>query len=227
MTHIKDNLAKVELQISKACQRANRSIDDVCLLAVSKTKPTSLIEQAYLAGQRAFGESYIQEAVEKIQQLIHLKNIDWHFIGPIQSNKTRHVAENFSWVHSVDRAKIITRLNEQRSVKDTPLNVCLQVNISDEISKSGINVNELAELAQLVDDSEHLNLRGIMAIPKKNDSVSSLKKMFDLYSQLKQQYATVDTLSMGMSADLTDAIANGSTVVRIGTAIFGAREKTN
>jgi len=227
MTHIKDNLAKVELQISKACQRANRSIDDVCLLAVSKTKPTSLIEQAYLAGQRAFGESYIQEAVEKIQQLIHLKDIDWHFIGPIQSNKTRHVAENFSWVHSVDRAKIITRLNEQRSVKDTPLNVCLQVNISDEISKSGINVNELAELAQLVDDSEHLNLRGIMAIPKKNDSVSSLKKMFDLYSQLKQQYATVDTLSMGMSADLTDAIANGSTVVRIGTAIFGAREKTN
>ncbi len=227
MTHIKDNLAKVELQISKACQRANRSIDDVCLLAVSKTKPTSLIEQAYLAGQRAFGESYIQEAVEKIQQLIHLKDIDWHFIGPIQSNKTRHVAENFSWVHSVDRAKIITRLNEQRSVKDTPLNVCLQVNISDEISKSGINVNELAELAQLVDDSEHLNLRGIMAIPKKNDSVSSLKKMFDLYSQLKQQYATVDTLSMGMSADLTDAIANGSTVVRIGTAIFGARDKTN
>ncbi len=227
MTHIKDNLAKVELQISKACQRANRSIDDVCLLAVSKTKPTSLIEQAYLAGQRAFGESYIQEAVEKIQQLIHLKDIDWHFIGPIQSNKTRHVAENFSWVHSVDRAKIITRLNEQRSVKDTPLNVCLQVNISDEISKSGINVNELAELAQLVDDSEHLNLRGIMAIPKKNDSVSSLKKMFDLYSQLKQQYATVDTLSMGMSADLTDAIANGSTVVRIGTAIFGARQQTN
>jgi len=227
MTHIKDNLAKVELQISKACQRANRSIDDVCLLAVSKTKPTSLIEQAYLAGQRAFGESYIQEAVEKIQQLIHLKDIDWHFIGPIQSNKTRHVAENFSWVHSVDRAKIITRLNEQRSVKDTPLNVCLQVNISDEISKSGINVNELAELAQLVNDSEHLILRGIMAIPKKNDSVTSLKKMFDLYSQLKQQYATVDTLSMGMSADLTDAIANGSTVVRIGTAIFGARDKTN
>lgn len=224
MTHIKDNLAAVELQISKACQLANRSIDEVCLLAVSKTKPVTLIEQAYAAGQRAFGESYIQEAIEKTHQLSHLTDIQWHFIGPIQSNKTRHLAEHFSWVHSVDRAKIITRLNEHRSSQDTPLNICLQVNISEENSKSGIKVNELAELAQQVDKCEHLTLRGLMAIPKKHDSLASFQKMSELFNELKQQYSTVDTLSMGMSDDLNDAIANGSTMVRIGTAIFGARE---
>ncbi|MEW6992326.1 YggS family pyridoxal phosphate-dependent enzyme [Colwelliaceae bacterium 6441] len=226
MTHIKDNLARVELQISQACQLANRSIDEVCLLAVSKTKPATLIEQAYQIGQRAFGENYIQEAVEKIQQLSHLTDINWHFIGPIQSNKTRLIAENFSWVHSVDRAKIITRLNEQRSNQDTPLNVCLQVNISDENSKSGIDVNELEILAQQVFQSEHLTLRGLMAIPRKNDSLQSFKQMALLFKTLKAKYSTVDTLSMGMSGDLTEAIENGSTMVRIGTAIFGQREVT-
>ncbi len=225
MTHIKDNLAGVELQISQACQLANRSIGEVCLMAVSKTKPAELIEQAYNAGQRVFGESYIQEAVEKTIQLSHLNDIDWHFIGPIQSNKTRQIAEHFSWVHSVDRAKIITRLNEQRSNQDTPLNVCLQVNISDELSKSGIAVNELAELAQHVDNCQHLTLRGIMAIPKKNDSDASFNKMFTLHEELKSIYPTVDTLSMGMSGDLNQAIQHGSTMVRIGTAIFGARNR--
>lgn len=224
MTHIKNNLAQVNAQIAQACQLANRSIDEVCLLAVSKTKPAQMIEQAYMAGQRTFGESYIQEAIEKIEQLSHLTDIEWHFIGPIQSNKTRHIAELFSWVHSVDRAKIITRLNEQRASQDTPLNICLQVNISDESSKSGIQVNELAQLAQQVDACEHLTLRGLMAIPKKNDSADSFQQMFSLFQQLQRQYPSVDTLSMGMSDDLNQAIANGSTMVRIGTAIFGQRE---
>ncbi len=224
MTHIKNNLAQVNAQIAQACKLANRSIDEVCLLAVSKTKPAQMIEQAYMAGQRTFGESYIQEAIEKIEQLSHLTDIEWHFIGPIQSNKTRHIAELFSWVHSVDRAKIITRLNEQRASQDTPLNICLQVNISDESSKSGIQVNELAQLAQQVDACEHLTLRGLMAIPKKNDSADSFQQMFSLFQQLQRQYPSVDTLSMGMSDDLNQAIANGSTMVRIGTAIFGQRE---
>jgi PLP dependent protein len=224
MTHIKDNLAAINLQISQACQLANRSIDEVCLLAVSKTKSAKLIQQAYESGQRAFGESYIQEAVEKIQQLAHLNDISWHFIGPIQSNKTRLIAENFSWVHSVDREKIIHRLNEQRSNQDTPLNVCLQVNISDETAKSGINVNELAKYATLIEQCEHLTLRGLMAIPKKNDSQESFKKMAELFNELVSSYPSVDTLSMGMSGDLTEAIANQSTMVRIGTAIFGERE---
>jgi pyridoxal phosphate enzyme (YggS family) len=224
MTHIKDNLTAVELQISQACQLAHRSIDEVCLLAVSKTKPATFIQQAYECGQRAFGESYIQEAVEKIQQLTHLNDIIWHFIGPIQSNKTRLIADNFSWVHSVDRDKIITRLNEHRSNQDTPLNVCLQVNISDENSKSGINVNELAKFSSLVDQCEHLTLRGLMAIPKKNDSIQSFNKMSQLFNELKLKYPSMDTLSMGMSGDLTDAIENNSTMIRVGTAIFGERE---
>jgi len=182
-----------------------------------------LIEQAYLSGQRDFGESYIQEAVEKTKQLNHLNDIVWHFIGPIQSNKTRLIAEHFSWVHSVDRLKIISRLNEQRSSQDTPLNICLQVNISDENSKSGINVNELTTFIEYVDKCQYLTLRGLMAIPKKNDSLKSFQTMSAIFNDLKQQYPTVDTLSMGMSGDLIDAISHGSTIVRIGTAIFGER----
>lgn len=224
MTHIKDNLIAVEQQISRACKQANRSIDEVSLLAVSKTKPAEIIEAAFHCGQRAFGENYIQEAVEKIKQLSHLTDIEWHFIGPIQSNKTRLIAEHFSWAHSVDRAKVIARLNEQRENQDTPLNICLQVNISDEDSKSGINLNELPELAKQVNDCDNLTLRGIMAIPRKGDSLASFKNMQSLFDSLKSQYTTVDTLSMGMSNDLSEAIAHGSTMVRIGTAIFGQRE---
>ncbi|MGB1198915.1 MAG: YggS family pyridoxal phosphate-dependent enzyme [Thalassotalea sp.] len=223
MMCIKDNIAAVNLQIESACQQANRSPKQVTLLAVSKTKPIDMIEQIYQTGQRCFGENYIQEAVEKIVQLKHLQNIVWHYIGPIQSNKTKLIAENFDWVQSVDRAKVITRLNEQRSCHHTPLNVCLQVNISQESSKSGILIEQLNELAEQVNSAEHLTLRGLMAIPEKNNVAQSFKQMESLFNALKQRYSSVDTLSMGMSGDLEQAIASGSTMVRIGTAIFGER----
>ncbi|MGJ8692147.1 MAG: YggS family pyridoxal phosphate-dependent enzyme [Thalassotalea sp.] len=227
MINIKDNLAKVEQQIKQACQSANRNDQHVILLAVSKTKPLTLIETAYHAGQREFGESYIQEAVEKIAKSTHLPEIIWHFIGPIQSNKTKHIAENFSWVHSVDRIKIAQRLNDQRQPQDTPLNVCLQVNISEEESKSGVNITELNALAEMVDNLPNLTLRGLMAIPEKNASNKSFIKMQELFQQLKQKYSTLDTLSMGMSDDLIPAIENGSTMVRIGSAIFGSRDSNS
>ncbi|WP_448248266.1 YggS family pyridoxal phosphate-dependent enzyme [Thalassotalea agariperforans] len=223
MINIKDNLAKVEQQIKQACQLANRDASQVQLLAVSKTKPNAQIEQAYFAGQRQFGESYIQEAVEKIEALPHLPEIVWHFIGPIQSNKTKYIASHFSWVHSVDRVKIAQRLNEQRGSEDTPLNVCLQVNISDESSKSGVTLDKLAELAASVATLPNLSLRGLMAIPEKNASDESFLKMQQVFIEYQKKYPTIDTLSMGMSADLTPAIAAGSTMVRIGSAIFGSR----
>ena len=223
MINIKDNLAKVEQQIKQACQLANRDASQVQLLAVSKTKPNAQIEQAYFAGQRQFGESYIQEAVEKIEALPHLPEIVWHFIGPIQSNKTKYIASHFSWVHSVDRVKIAQRLNEQRGSEDTPLNVCLQVNISDESSKSGVTLDKLAELAANVASLPNLSLRGLMAIPEKNASDESFLKMQQVFIEYQKKYPTIDTLSMGMSADLTPAIAAGSTMVRIGSAIFGSR----
>jgi PLP dependent protein len=224
ITPIKDNLAKINLQILNACNTAERSISQVTLLAVSKTKTSTVIEQAYLAGQREFGESYIQEAVEKIANLQKLSNIVWHFIGPIQSNKTRLIAENFAWVHSIDRIKVAKRLNDHRSSQDTPLNVCLQVNISGEESKSGIAMEDLEQLVAFVNSCEHLTLRGLMAIPEKNASLNSFEKMQQLFIDLKKEHIGIDTLSMGMSGDLTDAIAKGSTMVRVGSAIFGARE---
>lgn len=224
MINIKDNLAEVQQQIKQACLLAQRQNNSVTLLAVSKTKSNQMIEQAYNAGQRHFGESYIQEAVEKVSSLKHLSDITWHFIGPIQSNKTKHIANNFSWVHSVDRLKVAQRLNEQIENKNTQLNLCLQVNISGEESKSGVNINELGELATLVNQLPNLCLRGLMAIPEKNASEASFIKMQQLFNDYKIQYPTIDTLSMGMSADLTSAVANGSTLVRIGSAIFGARE---
>lgn len=223
MMCIKDNLAAVNLQIENACQQANRSPEQVTLLAVSKTKPIEMIEQAYQTGQCCFGENYIQEAVDKISQLKHLQHIVWHYIGPIQSNKTKLIAENFDWVQSVDRAKVITRLNEQRSCHLTPLNICLQVNISQESSKSGIAINDIDSLAEQVDSSPNLTLRGLMAIPEKNNASQSFTQMKALFDSLKQRYSSVDTLSMGMSGDLNEAISSGSTMVRIGTAIFGER----
>jgi len=224
MTPIKDNLTKINLQILNACQQAERSTSELTLLAVSKTKTSAMIEQAYVAGQREFGESYIQEAVEKIADLQSLSDVVWHFIGPIQSNKTRQIAENFSWVHSIDRIKIAKRLNDHRPSKDTPLNVCLQVNISGEESKSGIAVEDLDELVNFIENCDHLTLRGLMAIPEKNASTHSFEKMQQLYNNLQSEHRTIDTLSMGMSGDLTQAIAAGSTMVRVGSAIFGARE---
>jgi len=224
MTSIKDNIANINLQIFNACQQAKRSAAQVTLLAVSKTKTSQMIEQAYLSGQRAFGESYIQESVEKISQLLHFTDITWHFIGPIQSNKTKLIAENFSWVHSIDRIKVAKRLNDHRSSKDTPLNVCLQVNISGEESKSGVTLDELNDLVNVIQECEHLILRGLMAIPEKNSSTQSFEKMQLLFNELKKTQPSVDTLSMGMSGDLNTAISAGSTMVRVGSAIFGARE---
>ena len=223
MIDITYNLAIIKQQIFQACQQSNRSIDEVILLAVSKTKPINLIEQAYQAGQHEFGESYVQEAIDKISALTHLSQLKWHFIGPIQSNKTKLIATHFSWVHSVDRIKIAARLNEHSSGQDNSLNVCLQVNISGETSKSGVTIDELPALADFIDKCEHLTLRGLMAIPEKNAEKSSYIKMLSLFNQLKTSYPKLDTLSMGMSNDLAPAIANGSTMVRVGSAIFGQR----
>ena len=223
MINIKDNLALIEQQILQACKQGNRPEKSVSLLAVSKTKPATLIEQAYQCGQLEFGESYVQEAVEKVKQLQHLPYICWHFIGPIQSNKTRPIADNFSWVHSIDRIKIAERLNDHRSAQDTPLNVCLQVNISGELSKSGVTVEDLPELVLFVEQCKNLRLRGLMAIPEKNADKASYNKMLNLFMQLKEVHPQLDTLSMGMSNDLLPAIANGSTIVRVGSAIFGSR----
>lgn len=228
MTEIATKLTQVQKQIHDACNQANRDPQLVTLLAVSKTKSAQLIQQAIDAGQRHFGENYVQEAVEKIQQLAHNPELIWHFIGPIQANKTRLIAENFSWVHSVDREKIAKRLNEQRDPNITPLNVCLQVNISGEQSKSGVNQDEIFSLADFINNCKQLRLRGIMAIPEKTDDTEQrlhrFNSLFDLYQQLQQRYPDVDTLSMGMSNDMPEAIASGSTMVRIGTAIFGKRD---
>ena len=224
MIDIKTNLAIIQQQIFQACKQSNRSVDEVALLAVSKTKPITLIEQAYQAGQYEFGESYVQEAIDKINALTHLSKLTWHFIGPIQSNKAKLIATHFSWVHSVDRIKIAARLNQYSSAQDNPLNVCLQVNISGEQSKSGVTIDELPALVDFINKCENLTLRGLMAIPEKNSKKSSYIKMFQLFNQLKKEVQTIDTLSMGMSNDLVPAIANGSTMVRVGSAIFGQRE---
>lgn len=228
MFNIAENLANINAQIQTASNTANRSSSSVNLLAVSKTKPISQISQAYKAGQRDFGENYIQETVDKVQQLSHLPDICWHFIGPIQSNKTRLIANSVAWVHSIDRVKIAQRLNEQRDSNINALNVCLQVNISQEESKSGIKIDQLAELAEYVNNCPNLCLRGLMAIPAnskdKEQTKASFIKMQDLFNELKHQYPTVDTLSMGMSGDLDIAIECGSTIVRVGSAIFGARQ---
>lgn len=244
MINIKNNLDKIKAQIQQACQQSGRLIplaqlakplsgqsleqpSPVSLLAVSKTKPSALIEQAHLAGQNNFGENYLQEAVEKIASLTHLPELIWHFIGPIQSNKTKQIASNFSWVHSVDREKIALRLNqhlEDDIYHNTPLNICLQVNISNEDSKSGISIEQVFVLAKIVDNCDKLILRGLMAVPEKKAPKACYEKMQQLFIQLKEQYPSVDTLSLGMSNDLDKAVAHGSTMVRIGTAIFGARE---
>ncbi|MFT6194731.1 MAG: pyridoxal phosphate enzyme (YggS family) [Cognaticolwellia sp.] len=223
MIAIKDNIAAVELQIASACQLAQRTPNEVTLLAVSKTKPIEMLEQAYHAGQRNFGENYVQEAVEKIIALQNKPDIIWHFIGPIQTNKTKLIASHFSWVHSIDRIKVAKRLNEHRSGQDTPLNICLQVNISGELSKAGVLPEALPELLDVIETCDNLCLRGLMAIPEKNAAQASFVKMQNLFIKLQQQYPTIDTLSMGMSADLQLAINAGSTLVRIGSAIFGAR----
>jgi len=199
----------------------------VSLLAVSKTKPISAIEQAMAAGQRAFGENYVQEGVDKIQHF-NDDSLCWHFIGPLQSNKSKPVAENFDWVHTIDRLKIAQRLNNQRPEQLPPLNVCIQINISGEANKSGISPEQLMPLAQEIAKLEQLTLRGLMTIGHKSDDLDLIAEEFSqmnqLFETLKQEFATVDTLSMGMSSDLELAIQHGSTLVRIGSAIFGQRD---
>lgn len=223
--------AQVMQQIQEAAHAANRNDDSIALLAVSKTKPASAIAQLYQAGQRQFGENYVQEAIEKITELRDLNDITWHFIGPLQSNKTKDVAQHFDWVQSIDREKLVKRLNNQRPTDMRPLNILIQVNIDDEASKTGVSLNEIDGLAKSIANSERLQLRGIMAIPNPDASVAeqakSYQQLHEAYLALKAQYPEVDTLSLGMSSDLHEAIASGSNMVRVGTALFGARTKNN
>jgi PLP dependent protein len=211
-----------------AARDAGRDPGSVMLLAVSKAHPAGALRAAFDAGQRAFGESYLQEALDKIAQLQALP-IDWHFIGPIQSNKTRPIAEHFNWVHGVDRLKIAQRLADARPDGLPPLNVCLQVNVSGEASKSGCAPEELPALAHAVATLPRLRLRGLMAIPEPTTDIALQRRrfrmLFELQQSLQQQGLSLDTLSMGMSDDYPSAIAEGATLVRIGTAIFGARQK--
>ena len=212
-------------QVEQSCNRQGQ----VQLLAVSKTKPASMVRKAWHLGQRHFGENYLQDALEKIETLSDLKDISWHFIGPIQSNKTRDIARHFQWVHSVDRLKIARRLNDLRPDELSPLNICLQVNISNETSKSGITVDELPGLVSSIDQLPRLKLRGLMAIPapesnpeKQRIPFRALREQLNYLNQSLQ--LDMDTLSMGMTNDLEAAILEGSTMVRIGTALFGARD---
>ncbi|WP_404471847.1 YggS family pyridoxal phosphate-dependent enzyme [Vreelandella venusta] len=224
-----ETLAAARERLQKALENANRPLDSATLLAVSKTKPATLIRQAWQLGQREFGENYLQEALEKQAELADLGDIVWHFIGPLQSNKTRSVAENFAWMHSVERVKIAKRLSEQRPEHLAPLNICLQVNISREASKSGVMPEEVVALAREVAALPRLKLRGLMAIPAPADSPSAQRAPFAELRQLLIELQTalpeapLDTLSMGMSDDLEAAIFEGATLVRLGTAIFGAR----
>ena len=226
MTTISANLQAVHARIAAACAAAGRDPGSVRLLAVSKTWPAGLVGEAAACGQRAFGENYVQEAVAKIATLSHL-DLEWHFIGPLQSNKTRQVAEQFAWVHSVERAKIAERLSAQRPAGMAPLQVCLQVNISGEASKSGCAPAEAPALAAAVARLPNLRLRGLMAIPEPGADAGLQRSRFALLREIRAaldaQGLPLDTLSMGMSHDLEAAIAEGATIVRIGTAIFGTR----
>jgi pyridoxal phosphate enzyme (YggS family) len=227
--HLPDNLADVHERIARAAQAAGRDAQSVMLLAVSKTFPADAVRAAHAAGQRAFGENYVQEALDKIQTLADLRaSLEWHFIGPLQSNKTRPVAEHFDWVHSVDRLKIAQRLSEQRPDDLPPLNVCLQVNVSGEASKSGVAIAEAAAIAHQIAALPKLKLRGLMSIPEPAGDLDAQRaphrELRELFERLRNDGLALDTLSMGMSADLEAAVLEGATIVRIGTAIFGARD---
>ncbi|MDH1262988.1 YggS family pyridoxal phosphate-dependent enzyme [Pseudomonas sp. GD03944] len=224
MSTIAENIAKVGARIREAAQASGRDSASIGLLAVSKTKPAQAVREAFAAGQHDFGENYLQEALDKQASLTDLPLI-WHFIGPIQSNKTRPIAEHFAWVHSVDRLKIAERLSTQRPAHLAPLNICLQVNVSGEASKSGCSPDELAALAHAVTQLPNLKLRGLMAIPEPTDDPVQQRAAFARLRELQNGLDLgLDTLSMGMSHDLEAAIAEGATWVRIGTALFGARD---
>ncbi len=226
MTSIAANLQAVASRIAAACSAAGRAPAEVSLLAVSKPWPAACVREAAACGQRAFGENYVQEGVAKIAELAEL-GLEWHFIGPLQSNKTRPVAEHFAWVHSIERLKIAERLSAQRPASLPPLQVCIQVNVSGEESKSGCAPAEAPALAAAVAALPNLRLRGLMAIPEPTDDAALQRRRFaalrDLLAALNRGGLALDTLSMGMSDDMEAAVAEGSTLVRVGTAIFGAR----
>lgn len=229
MSLIRQNLQAITATIVAAAQESGRPPEAVRLLAVSKTFGPEAVQEAVAAGQRAFGENYLQEGLDKIRALndAGAPALEWHFIGPIQSNKTRPIAENFAWVHTVEREKIAARLSEQRPAGLPPLQICLQVNISGEASKSGVAPEEVAELAHKVAALPNLTLRGLMAIPEPavefEQQRAAFARLRTLYEQLRAGGLALDTLSMGMSADMRAAIFEGATIVRVGSAIFGAR----
>ncbi len=227
MTTISANLQAVLARIGEAARCCGRQPEEISLLAVSKTWPGSYVQEAARAGQKAFGENYVQEGVDKVRETA-LPDLEWHFIGPLQSNKTRLVAEAFQWVHSVDRLKIAERLSQQRPAHLPPLQICLQVNISNEDSKSGVPEEDVASLAQQIAYLPRLKLRGLMTIPAPAPEFAQQRAPFrrlrELYEQLNRNGFALDTLSMGMSNDIEAAIAEGSTLVRVGTAIFGERK---
>jgi len=231
---ISENLQLVQHRIANSAQAAGRDPASITLLAVSKTFDVQAVLAAAQAGQRAFGENYVQEAIDKIATTRDMRahnpdlQLEWHFIGPIQSNKTRQIAEHFDWVHSVDRLKIAQRLSEQRPAEMPPLQICLQVNVSGEATKSGLEPDELLELARAVVLLPNIRLRGLMAIPEPTEDVQQQRAAFAKLQLMQNDLQAVgiqtDTLSMGMSADMAAAIAEGATIVRIGTAIFGVRD---
>ena len=228
---ISENLQLVQHRIANSAQAADRDPASIILLAVSKTFDVQAVWAAAQAGQRAFGENYVQEAIDKISATRDINadlQLEWHFIGPIQSNKTRQIAEHFDWVHSVDRLKIAQRLSEQRPADMAPLQICLQVNVSGEATKSGLEPDALLELARAVNTLPNLRLRGLMAIPEPTEDVEQQRAAFAklrfMQNDLQAVGIQTDTLSMGMSADMDAAIAEGATIVRIGTAIFGGRD---
>ncbi|OTG92627.1 YggS family pyridoxal phosphate-dependent enzyme [Acinetobacter sp. ANC 3832] len=225
MNDLKQARNQVLQQIQQACEAANRDVNEVHLLAVSKTHPSDLIEEMYATGQRMFGENYLQEALDKIENLKSL-DIEWHFIGHVQRNKTKHLAEKFAWVHGVDRLIIAERLSSQREASQVPLNICLQVNIDAQDTKDGCQPNEVAELVRTISQLPLLKLRGLMVIPAPNNPQAFIdaKQLFETVKIEHQHPEDWDTLSMGMSGDMLDAIAAGSTMVRVGTALFGARD---
>ena len=229
MVSIEKNITSVKQRIDQAVTQAGRDPKSLKLLAVSKTRPASDIEEAFIKGLSAFGENYLQEAIEKINSLATL-GAEWHFIGPLQSNKTRQVAEHCDWVHSVDRIKIAKRLSEQRPDHLPPINICLQVNIDAEPSKSGVLPEDAIDLALIISDLPNIHLRGLMAIPKASSTLDAQRQPFRALRLLKEQVnqqldnsQKLDTLSMGMSGDIEAAILEGSTILRVGTDIFGPR----
>lgn len=224
-TGFSERLQTVKARIRAACDAAGRKPESVKLLAVSKTFPAEAVAALAGCGQQAFGENYVQESVDKIATLraAGLAHLEWHFIGPLQSNKSRLVAENFDWVHTVDRERLAQRLSEQRPAGSRPLNVCIQVKTSTEDTKHGCNVTDVDALAAAISALPHLSLRGLMTLPQPGHEAVEFAQLQQLFVRLQSQYPDLDTLSMGMSSDLETAIAHGSTCVRVGTALFGNR----